>query len=114
VGARLVREWSVRPCRELAAMAAGQVAVQALGDAPAERAHLRALLRGVGDLERLSSGATLGVAHARDLVGLRACLTPLGEIRARLAEGAAPLLATARDEIAPRDALLTLLHDALA
>ena len=39
------------------------------------------LLKPVGDLARLTSRATLGVAHARDLVGLRACLAPLDAIR---------------------------------
>src|SRR5207244_2351803 len=64
-------------------------------------------------LERLTSRATLGVAHARDLVGLRACLQPLPEIRTHLGEATAPLLTTARDEIAPLDALLALLQQAL-
>src|SRR5439155_494245 len=71
------------------------------------------LLAHVGVLERLTSRATLGVAHARDLVGLRACLQPLPEIRTHLGEATAPLLTTARDEIAPLDALLALLQQAL-
>src|SRR5262249_22257373 len=77
MGARLLRQWLLRPLLDLDAIGARQDAVQALVDAPAARAQLRALLRGIGDLERLSTRATLGVAHARDLVGLRACLTPL-------------------------------------
>src|SRR3989442_900049 len=97
----------------LRAIAARQDAVQALLDAPAARAQLRRLLAHVGDLERLTSRATLGVAHARDLVGLRACLQPLPEIRTHLGEATAPLLTTARDEIAPLDALLALLQQAL-
>jgi len=113
MGARLMRQWLLRPLLDLDAIAARQDAVQTLVEGPAARAELRRLLARVGDLERLTSRATLGVAHARDLVGLRACLTPLGEIRAQLADASAPLLATAREEIAPLDGLLTLLHAAL-
>jgi len=113
MGARLLRQWLLRPLLDLGAITARQDAVQALIDTPAARARLRRLLAHVGDLERLTSRATLGVAHARDLVGLRACLQPLPEIRTHLGEATAPLLTTARDEIAPLDALLALLQQAL-
>ena len=49
--------------------AARQEAIGALVDAPAARdARCARRLAGVGDLERLTSRAALGVAHARDLV----------------------------------------------
>ncbi len=51
-----------------------QEAVAALVDAPAARDGLRRRLEGVGDLERLTSRAALGVAHARDLIALRGFL----------------------------------------
>ena len=78
------------------------------------RDQLRKLLRRVGDLERLTSRAILGLAHARDLVGLRACLEPLDDVRKACASltGAA-LLDTAREEIAPLGEVRTLLADAL-
>src|SRR5256712_1953840 len=113
MGARLLRQWLLRRLLDLDAIAARQDAVQALIEAPAARAQLRGLLKHVGDLERLTSRATLGVAHARDLVGLRVCLGPLAEIRTRLGDTTALLLAVARDEIAPLDALLTLPQHAL-
>src|SRR3989449_2308975 len=81
MGARLLRQWLLRPLCDPAAIAARQAAIGTLVEAPAERTRLRALLRRIGDLERLTSRATLGVAHARDLVGLRACLAPLTELR---------------------------------
>src|SRR5216117_714544 len=79
MGARLLRQWLLRPLLDPGAIAARQAAVGALVEAPAERASLAALLRRIGDLERLTSRATLGQAHGRDLVGLRACLAPLPE-----------------------------------
>src|SRR6185503_16320216 len=76
MGARLLRQWLLRPLLEPAA----------------ERARLTTLLRRIGDLERLTSRATLGQAHARDLVGLRACLAPLQDIRRLAASIAAPAI----------------------
>ncbi len=113
MGARLLRQWLLRPLLDPAAIAERQDAVQALVEAPARRAALRTLLGRVGDLERLTSRATLGVAHARDLCGLRACLEPLGDLRAALEGLATPLLGRAREEIAPLDALAALLREAL-
>jgi DNA mismatch repair protein MutS len=110
MGARLLRQWLLRPLLDPEAIAARQSAVAALVEAPAERARLAGLLRGLGDLERLTSRATLGQAHARDLVGLRACLAPLPDIRrAAGAIGAGPIGAAA-SELAPLDEL----HDFLA
>src|SRR5881397_3078545 len=70
MGARLLRQWLLRPLLDPAAIGERQDAVAALVTEPARRARLRALLRPVGDLERLTSRAALGQAHARDLVGL--------------------------------------------
>ena len=113
MGTRLLRQWLLRPLLDVDAIGARHDAVGALVERPAERARLRALLKRVGDLERLTSRATLGVAHARDLVGLRACLAPLGEIRAAAAALEAPLLAAAREELADLDALHAMLDAAL-
>ncbi len=113
MGARLLRQWLLRPLLDVDMIAARQDAVAALVAHPAERARLQALLARVGDLERLTSRATLGQAHARDLVGLRACLRPLAEIRAAAAPLDAPLLATARAELADLDALRGTLEAAL-
>jgi len=113
MGARLLRQWLLRPLLDPVAIGARQTAVGAMVDAPAERARLRALLRGIGDLERLTSRATLGQAHARDLVGLRACLAPLAEIRRVASALAAAPLGDALAELAPLDDLRDLLTAAL-
>jgi DNA mismatch repair protein MutS len=113
MGARLLRQWLLRPLLDPAAIAERQDAVAALVDDPARRAAVRTLLARVGDLERLTSRATLGVAHARDLVGLRACLAPLEEVRGACAGLEAALLAAAREELTPLDDVLRLLEEAL-
>jgi DNA mismatch repair protein MutS len=114
MGARLLRQWLLRPLLDPAAIGARQDAVETLVTAPAVRASLRTLLGRIGDLERLTSRAMLGLAHARDLVGLRACLTPLDDVRAACASLEGSLIAAARDDVAPLAALRTLLSDALA
>jgi DNA mismatch repair protein MutS len=113
MGARLLRQWMLRPLVDPAAIVERQDAVEALVDAPDTRARLRGLLQSVGDLERLASRASLGVAHARDLVGVRACLEPLEEIRRTLTPLAAALVAAAREELAPLEDVQALLREAL-
>jgi DNA mismatch repair protein MutS len=113
MGARLLRQWLLRPLLDPVAIATRQSAVGAMVEAPAERARLRALLRGIGDLERLTSRATLGQAHARDLVGLRLCLAPLAEIRGVTSGFPGGLIGDALAELAPLDDLRDLLAAAL-
>src|SRR5213594_1890535 len=113
MGARLLRQWLLRPLLDPAAIAARQDAVAALVEAPAERTRLFTSLRRVGDVERLTSRATLGQAHARDLGGLRGCLAPLQDIRRLAASIAAPAIAEAVGDLAELDDLYAVLAAAL-
>jgi DNA mismatch repair protein MutS len=113
MGARLLRQWLLRPLVDPEAIAARQDAVGELVGVPSARAVVRAALARIGDLERLTSRATLGVAHARDLVGLRACLDPLHDLRRATETLASRTTAAARTEIAPLDDLQKLLAAAL-
>lgn len=113
MGARMLRQWLLQPLLSPVAISARQNAVAALVEAPDARAALRGLLRPVGDLARLASRATLGVAHARDLVGLRGCLAPLDALRQAAAALAAPLLAEARAALADLADLRDILQAAL-
>jgi DNA mismatch repair protein MutS len=113
MGARLLRQWLLRPLLDPGLVADRQDAVAELIGTPAERAALRKALGTIGDLERLTSRATLGIAHARDLVGLRTCLGPLGELRALTASCSAPFTTAARGELAALDDLRAMLEAAL-
>ena len=77
MGARLLRQWLLRPLLDRAVIRQRQDAIGALAPNPAARDGLGRRLRGVGDLERLTSRAALGQAHARDLVALRGYLAAL-------------------------------------
>jgi DNA mismatch repair protein MutS len=113
MGARLLRQWLLRPLLDPARIAGRQDAIGALVEAPEARATLRGRLRRVGDLERLTSRSTLGQAHARDLVALRGCLEPLDAIREAAAPLAPPLLARQREALADLGDLRRLLGEAL-
>src|SRR6185503_8138550 len=113
MGARALRQWLLRPLRDVRAISRRQEAVGALVDAPEVRAALRARLQGIGDIERLASRAALGVAHARDLVGLRASLRALPPLREALAALGAPLCADLAADVAALPELAQLLEEAL-
>jgi DNA mismatch repair protein MutS len=113
MGARLLRQWLLQPLRDPARIRARQDAIGALVTTPETRAGLRTLLRGIGDLERLTSRATLGVAHARDLVALRGCLGPIAAVRDACATLTAPLIADARAALADLEDVRALLDAAL-
>jgi DNA mismatch repair protein MutS len=99
MGARLLRQWLLRPLVDPAAIGARQAGVSALVEDPAVRAALRRALGGLGDLERLTSRTTLGTAHARDLVGLRASLAALPAVREAVPSASVPCLAEAVEQI---------------
>jgi DNA mismatch repair protein MutS len=114
MGARLLRQWMLRPLLDREGILRRQEAVAALVDAPAARDGLRRRLEGVGDLERLTSRAALGVAHARDLVALRGFLDRLpGLAEALGALDGALLLGTLAEEVTPLPDLQKLLEEAL-
>jgi DNA mismatch repair protein MutS len=113
MGARLLRQWLLRPLLDLGEIARRHDAIGTLVDAPAIRAVLRRCLEAVGDVERLTSRAALGVAHARDLVGLRSSLRQLPALREELAALGAPLCRAVADDIVAPTGLGKLLEEAL-
>ncbi|PWU25447.1 MAG: DNA mismatch repair protein MutS [Candidatus Rokuibacteriota bacterium] len=113
MGARLLRQWLLRPLLDTQEIGARQEAVGILLDHPAARAALVAGLKGVGDLERLTSRAALGVAHARDLVALRGFLGQLPALCEAVSVQGAPMLTRLADDITALPDLQKLLEAAL-
>jgi len=113
MGARLLRQWMLRPLLDREAIVRRQESVAALVDSPAARDALRRRLEGVGDLERLTSRAALGVAHARDLIALRGFLGGLPGLAEALGALDGALLGTLAEEITPLPDLQKLLEAAL-
>src|SRR5881392_2652060 len=77
MGARLLRSWLLRPLIDRDAIEARLAAVTHLVQQTVVRGEIRKELRGILDLERLTSRITLGLATPRELVALRKSLGQL-------------------------------------
>jgi DNA mismatch repair protein MutS len=80
MGKRLIRQWVSKPLLNLEQIHRRQHAVRYLLEEGMLRAELRAGLKPLADLERLSSRVIAGHATPRDLVALRATLRTLPAI----------------------------------
>jgi len=86
MGGRLLRRWLLAPLTSPATIGRRLDAVEALVEAPALRARLRAALTGMGDVERLSGRLGTATASPRDLARLVAALGRIATLRAELPE----------------------------
>src|SRR5580704_18153639 len=77
MGARLLRSWLLRPLIDREAIEARLGAVAHLVQQTVVRGEIRKELKGILDLERLTSRITLGLATPRELVALRRSLVQL-------------------------------------
>jgi DNA mismatch repair protein MutS len=75
MAARLLRSWVLRPLLDQSAIEARLGAVAHLLQQTVVRGEIRKELRGIVDLERLTSRITLGLATPRELLALRKSLT---------------------------------------
>src|SRR5207244_11309074 len=77
MGARLLRSWLLRPLTASESIDARLNAVTHLVQQTVVRGEIRKELKGILDLERLTSRITLGLATPRELVALRKSLSQL-------------------------------------
>jgi DNA mismatch repair protein MutS len=104
MGARLLREWILRPLVELERIQDRLDAVEELAFRALERGRLREALAPVQDLDRILGRVTLGTAGPRDLVALARSLSALPGAAEAVAECVAPLVrAQAKDLDPPLD-----------
>ncbi|NWG15338.1 MAG: DNA mismatch repair protein MutS [Chloroflexi bacterium] len=81
MGARLLRTWINQPLLDLNRLNARLDAVEALAADESLRAELRAALKSISDIERLTNRLLVGRAGPRDLLGLRASLDVIPHIQ---------------------------------
>ena len=81
MGARLLRSWILRPLIDRGAINQRLDAVAHFVQQTVVRGEIRKELRGIQDLERLTSRITLGQAGPRELVALRKSLAQLPVLR---------------------------------
>jgi DNA mismatch repair protein MutS len=115
MGARLLREWILRPLVELERVQDRLDAVEELAFRALERGGFRQAAAPVQDVDRLLGRVTLGTATPRDLVALARSLRAVPAAAETLAELIAPLLRSLVKELDPpldlADAVLGTLVD---
>jgi DNA mismatch repair protein MutS len=92
MGARLLRQWVLRPSVRIGEIEARLDAVEEMKNSAIKRDRLRQKLEPMADLERLAGKITLGRANARDLVALRQSIEVIPALRKHLADSRASLL----------------------
>ena len=96
MGGRLLRRWLSQPLLNLQVLNGRLDNVQSFYNNSALRAELRAILRPLADLERLTNRVVGGSARPRDLVGIRSALeavTPIRTLLSTCPSGISPPLA---------------------
>lgn len=112
MGSRLLGRWLHRPLRDRQLVAARQGLVETLiQDYRFEPVH--ALLKQIGDTERILSRVALGSARPRDLARLRDALEVLPTLQSQLAHYDDPLLQLLRQRISEFPDAAALLRRAL-
>jgi DNA mismatch repair protein MutS len=125
MGKRMIRQWVSKPLLDVGPIHLRQLCVQFLFNQGILRAELRAALKPLSDLERLTTRVASGTAQPRDLVGMRATLQRLPGISELISvqrverddTGQAinyPALSNILSEIDPCEQELTLLEAAIA
>jgi DNA mismatch repair protein MutS len=107
MGSRLLRHWLTHPGRARGPASERHAAITQLIDCGYE--PLRAALRGVSDVERITARTALRQVRPRELAGLRATLAALPALRSLAPQGGA-LLAHLHKALAPDAALAGLLQ----
>lgn len=113
MGKRLIRQWVSKPLLNLKQIWQRQNAVGYLLAEGLLRAELRAALKPLADLERLTGRIIAGHATPRDLTALRATLRALPEITGLFPQVESPLTPALRG-VSPCDKELALLETAIA
>lgn len=94
MGARLLKQWLLRPSLELPVVNARLDAVAELHQNPMQRDGLRQLLRRIQDIERLVGRLSLNMATPRDAAALRESCAHLPALKERLLTCTSSLLVT--------------------
>ncbi len=92
MGARLMREWILRPLADVKAINRRLDAVEALMKDRTLLHDIRERLTGIRDLERLVARLSAGSGNGRDLRGMGASLSALPDLRSLLVDHAVTLI----------------------
>jgi DNA mismatch repair protein MutS len=113
MGSRTLKQWLNYPLIDIKEIERRLEGVSELKEKKIERKQLRESLRGIQDIERLTSRIFLGHANARDLVGLKNSLQNLPVLEANLQPFDAFLIREFASEIENFDNLYRLLESSV-
>jgi DNA mismatch repair protein MutS len=114
MGARLLRSWLLRPSIRRGEIEARLAAVEELHGSQIKRDHLRALLKEVADLERLTGRLNMNSASPRDLNALLRSLNQVPLIRQALSDSASSLLQVLNESMDELPQLRALIEESIA
>ena len=114
MGSRLMRDWILKPLRNVDAIVERQDVVGLFRDDPLTLAELRETLGVVRDLERLTAKLNVGTVNPRDMVALGNSLQILPGIRALLGSYDLPLIERLCGEITEMPELVDRIFSAIA
>ena len=113
MGARLLRKWMVLPLKDLKAIQERQDGVAGLLATEGLLDQISALLKPVGDLERLISKVAAGRINPRELLQLKRALQQIPGIQALLGQQKSDFLKKASDQLNPCQRLVDKIETAL-
>ncbi len=113
MGSRKLKQWLNYPLMDITEIDRRLEGVAELKDKKIERKQLREALKGVQDIERLTSRIFLGHANARDLVGLKNSLKHLPDLKLLLQAFGSPIIKEVASEIEGFEALFFILESSI-
>ncbi|RME41665.1 MAG: DNA mismatch repair protein MutS [Caldilineae bacterium] len=113
MGGRLLRNWLQQPLLDLDALNRRLDAVEAFFHSTPMRAEIRQHLKGIADLERLTSRLLQGIAHPRDLLDLRLSLEKIPPLQNALQQDGNPQFAALAQTLDPCPEVVSLLRQAI-
>jgi len=113
MGARLLRNWLVRPLRSLKPILERQLVVEVFLNSRTLRTTLRDTLKGIGDLERISVRIATGRATPRDVTALRDAMASLPDVITLLDSANSEPLKGLMDRMEPVDDIVERIQSVL-
>jgi len=114
MGSRRLKQWINYPLVDVREIERRLEGVSDAKERKLERGRLREFLRGIQDVERLTSRIYLGHANARDLVGLKDSLQKIPGLIAALQSFVAPIIRKLTSEMDDSSDLCQLLESSIA
>lgn len=113
MGARLLKRWLDQPLLDVDAIRSRLDAVEDFHSNLMMRSHVREVLSGVYDLERLTARVVAGTANARDLIALRNSIAALPKLQSALSGSANDTIRSLTEAIDSLDHIEQLISSAI-